>query len=328
MAEETAVVDAAPIADSSSTPVRTGSSSDALKGLTPTERHEWRKTGTIPDAKTAASSATEPVKGAPRKEARAEENRVPDLLKDRATERERAERAERERDEWKAKAEASARPPAAAVAPPAAAAVEPKVDAPKIPTVDELMAGGKSYEDAITERAKLLIRADDAAERAAKTAGERAEAVKQENITIAKAWTAKADAMKTEHADYEQVCYQQATPIAKGSVIEAFILDPENEGPTVLYYLQTHQDEVVRINALGPLNQVKALTKLESTLIAPPVEPKVVPKAGEPPKRLGRQPAEAANPVHTAVASNDFRAFNAAEKARRLAANPRGTRTH
>lgn len=330
MADTAAVVDA-PAPASSAAPVEPPDTSARLKSASREDRDTWKRTGKLPDAKPAASSAAVEDLPAtePRKDKRATENRMPEVLADRAKERDRAERAERERDEWKAKAEAAARPLAAEPVKPAAQA---KSEPTAIPTVDELMAQGKSYEDAITERAKCFMQAEAAEARANEDKERSAAQVREENVALAKSFNEKVSAAKSKHEDFEQValkspCLWMMKDAAgamsvdpRMAAVDAYILEPENDGAEILYHLQKNPAEVERLQKLGPLQQVRALVKLEATLQEPAAKAApVVPKAGPPPKVLGKQPAAEVDASRSALGRKDFRAFNRAELDKRIA---------
>ena len=117
----------------------------SLESLTPTERTEWRMTGNLPEpptespspaesapaepveqvASTEASPSPAPEPGTPRKSNA--DTRIPELLKARAAERERAERAERRLAELEARSQTQ--PDAPAVPSPAPGDAFPAFDA-------------------------------------------------------------------------------------------------------------------------------------------------------------------------------------------------------
>jgi len=97
---------------------------------------------------------------------------------------------------------------------------------------------------------------------------EQTEAQRQEKL-IAESFQKKYEAAKAEYPDLEEILTDEeseAKLIQQGSVIDGFILDPENEGVKVLVHLCKHPGEIARIQALSPQKQIRELGKIEESL--------------------------------------------------------------
>lgn len=93
----------------------------------------------------------------------------------------------------------------------------------------------------------------------------------QQEKTIADSFQKKYEAAKAKHEDFEELLSDddsEAKQIVQGSVIDGFILDPENEGIEVLVHLCKHPGEIARIAALSPQKQIRELGKIEETVIS------------------------------------------------------------
>lgn len=328
----------APIAASSAAPDATPAPVvDALDALNETDLHAWRMTGKLPAAtpdptSTAASSAAAPVEdqavstdtptepasevGTPRADPRATENRIPELLADRAKERTRAERAERRVAELEAGRSAppapETRPAASSAAPPASGLVKPNPDDFPYGTVDD------GYLDALTD---FKVATTLAAERAKTAEADREVRTREQQQRKEDAFNERADKARARHADFNAVAMDAPTEIPQGSPVDLFILEDEH-GPEILYHLQKPEnaDERRRILKLEPLAQLKACARLGDALTAgdPPARSTSAPP---PPPTLTTR-ATAADPVERALAipgDAGTRAYIDAENRRELA---------
>lgn len=94
---------------------------------------------------------------------------------------------------------------------------------------------------------------------------------KQQEKVIADSFQKKYEAAKAKHEDLEELLTDEdseAKLIAQGSVIDGFILDPENEGVEVLIHLCKNPGEIARIQALSPQKQIRELGKIEESLLS------------------------------------------------------------
>lgn len=131
-------------------------------------------------------------------------------------------------------------------------------------------AGRKAaYEDRQAEQAR--------SEKTRKQASER------ELLT---SWAGRVEAAKKDHADFEKVAFGP-TRIPEGSAVDAFIME-HDAGPKVLYYLNSHAEEldsILRLSALGQIERLVALatslspsrSAAETTTAAPARKPIVLP---------------------------------------------------
>lgn len=89
--------------------------------------------------------------------------------------------------------------------------------------------------------------------------------------TIADSFQKKYEAAKAKHGDLEELLMDEdseAKQIVSGSVMDGFILDPENEGIEVLIHLCKNPGEISRIQALSPQKQIRELGKIEESLLS------------------------------------------------------------
>jgi hypothetical protein len=108
------------------------------------------------------------------------------------------------------------------------------------------------------------------------------------------------------HPDYPDVV--KALPPCKSQAVFDTVTDPDNEnGPALTYYLGQHLDEFARLNALPPVQAIKALGVIESQLAKP------APAAGKPAASAGAAPAapvprapQPPTPVRTAAAPSSL----------------------
>lgn len=314
-----------PAADPSSTPAL-----DALDTMSEPELHAWRMTGARPvpsspvtDATPASSSgpavedppaataapaqpagsdpAASPTPGA--------DKRIPELLRDRALERERGDRLERELREIKARTQPSpdARPAAPSAAP--AGLVKPDPEAFTYGTSDP------AYLEALTD---FKVAAATANTRAEWERGQQEQRAREESTRVIAAFETKVAKAREKHPDFDAVAMIAPTEIQPGSAADLWVLEDE-AGAEILYHLQqpTNAAERKRILALGPREQLKALVLLGDRLTADPAAARST-SAPPPPPTLSTR-ATPGDAVERAIANDDTAAYNRAMNARDLA---------
>jgi len=317
---------------------------DRLAALTPSERAEWRRTGDLPGASPSTSTApavaadsapapdessTEdspasdedapapetdqpPDPTAPRRRKPANA-RFQELLADRARERQLRETAERRiRDLEQSLAAPRARPDVPAASSPAAPETPP--DVTKFEDFTEYVKAQTAYD----------VRHALAAERQ-RVAQEQAVAQQQaEAARLTHSWDERTAAARQKYADFDAVALEAPTKIPPGSLIDAWILEPDNDdGADVLYHLQKRPQELHRILALPPFQQVRALVALTGNGNGGSADAasfrRTASHAPEPPPTLqtrGTPPDE----VQQAIKHKDVAAYIAAANRRDLAA--------
>lgn len=95
-------------------------------------------------------------------------------------------------------------------------------------------------------------------------AGEKA-AQQAEQQAILTSWQQRVAAAQKKYPDFTDVALTQQTRIEAGSVIDAWIME-HAAGADVLYYLQSHPDEVDALKGRSVLAQVEGLTLLAQRL--------------------------------------------------------------
>jgi len=141
---------------------------------------------------------------------------------------------------------------------------KPKTD-DKNPDGTAKYADFEAYEDDLLAWNREKIKAELTADSKKAAEGEQ---IRQQDQKIIENFTKKKDAAMEKYADFEEVVLDEDAPeIKPGSVIDGFILDPENEGLEVLYYLRKNPDEVGRISAMSPQKQIRELGKIEEKIL-------------------------------------------------------------
>lgn len=150
----------------------------------------------------------------------------------------------------------------------------------------------------------LSIRADERKADTERTTKERAAA---ETARIRTEWGQKVDAIKATHPDAMEK-FQQPIAIAPGSAADLWILESAM-GPETLYHLYDHPEEVARITALSPLQQIEAMVVLGLSVkgAAPTVKTKT--DAPAPAPRLDTRPSSGADDAEAAMTRGDFAAY-------------------
>lgn len=334
------VADAQPAASSAAADLSPAlEPADDLASLSATELATWRSTGDLPDkspvtAPPAASPAATPVEGqaastdaslkpvgsdpaAP--PVKGAEARIPELLRDRAQEKERADRAERrlaDLERQRPQPSPDARPAASSAAP--AGLVKP--DPEKFPygTADP------GYLEALAD---YKVDARLATERATWEAGQRQAKAEHESRQVFAAFEEKAAASRALHPDFDDVAMKATTDIPPGSLADLFVLENKADdlgvgGAEILYFLQqpANRAEQKRILALSTMDQMIALVRLGDRLkVRAPATATSVPA---PPPTLATR-ATPGDAVEQALASEDTGAYIREMNARELAAHKR-----
>jgi hypothetical protein len=312
-----------------------------LNSLTPEQRTEWKKTGTLPtpnkeesatspaDANSAAASQADAAESAPAPEAGKEkqeppkknaETRIKELLAERRAEKERADRAEARLKELDGKSK-DAKPAEAAASSTAKAPVKPKIE--EFDTIEAFEeAKDKYFEDLADFKAEQKVeklKADQKKER------EDAETAKQ--IKAAEdAWSQKLDAARKKYADFDDLVTRDqslAVEIPEGSAMDRFIFTSEH-GIDILYGLAKNREEIKRIAGLDALGQMREMVKLELALTSDKEEKpkkapvKTVSDAPPPPQEVGGKGASPEDPVEDAAKRGDFSSYKKLANARDL----------
>ncbi len=276
----------------------------AINQLSADERREWRKTGVIPDAPAASSTASaveDPPAGTPATSEPASEpaENDPDY-KPKTAKRIKDLLAEIERLK--------------AAAAPASTLIKPDPEKFTYGTADpdylEALTDYKVAKTLETERAEIAKRQRD----------------QQTEDSIAetnRSWTERRTAAEAKYADFKDVALAPFKPgfeIPSGSVIDAWILESEH-GADVLYALMKNPAEIRRINSLKPHAQARELTLLEQKALTPP---KTVTSAPEPGPYVGVRAGDPANASARALKKGDFSTYAAEENRKALAAKRKG----
>lgn len=285
----------------------------ALADLSADERLEWRKTGTIPDAPAASSTATadgQPA-GTPATSDPASEPAHDDPdYKPKTKARIDALLAENKRlREAVSAPKPAARPASAPAAPAQSTLVKPDPEKFTYGTADpDYLEALTDYKVAKTLETERQTTADQA----------RRQHVEDAIAETNRSWTERRAAAMSKYPDFEKVALAPFSPgfeIPSGSVIDAWILESEH-GADVLYALMKNPAEIQRINRLKPHQQARELTKLEDRATAPL---KTTTTAPEPGPTLGVRAGDPANAASRAVKKGDFDAYRAAENSKALA---------
>lgn len=310
--------------------------SASLDSLSADELQTWRMTGDMPPSRTspvtappAGSPPATAVEGQPASTdaivkpagsdpaappAKGAEARIPELLNDRARERERADRAERrlaELERRPAQPSADARPAASSAAP--AGLVKPDPEQFAYGTSDP------GYVEALTDY-KLAVHKAEA--RAETDREQRQTRAREESTRVIAAFEERAAVARGKHADFDAVALLAPTDIPPGSAADLYVLEDE-AGAEILYHLQQPNNaaERKRILALGPREQLKALVLLGDRLTSDPSAARTT-NAPPPPPHLATRPSPT-DPVARALAQGTddaaTRAYLDAENAAELA---------
>lgn len=307
---------------------------DQLASLSESELHTWRMDGTLPtpspvttppavsstappvqDPAVSTETPPQPVGSDPAASPTpGADKRIPELLRDRAQEKDRADRAERRLADLEARhrqPSPDARPAVSSAAP--AGPVKPNAQDFPYGSADP------EYLEALTD---YKVAATLAAERATWEQGQRQIRARAESDRVMAAFEAKAAAARAAHPDFDAVALKSETFIQPGSLADLFVLENTADehgvgGAEVLYFLQQNPAEQQRILRLPTMDQVIALVRLGDRLkVGAPATSTRVPA---PPPTLSTR-ATPGDPVERALSSGDYGAYKRAADAREIAA--------
>ena len=165
--------------------------------------------------------------------------------------------------------------------------------------------------------------------------------VAEANKAIETEWNKRVDAASKKHPDLKEVlsAVVQAKLIPQNGPIDAYILDSPL-GVEVFYELCSNPDEIARIAALSPVQQIRELDKIERGLATAeeekkddiPLEKKEedtapvikTTSAKRPPFEAGGRSTTPDDPAEAALKRRDFAAYQKAENAKELARRSKG----
>jgi len=272
----------------------------SISEMSPEERHAWRKSGKVPDATAASSTATaDQPAGTPAISDPASEPAPNDPdYKPKTAARIKALLAENQRLR-----DTAAMPPASRA--PAASQPAPVVTSLVKPDPEKFTYGtaDPDYLEALTDY-KVAVNEE-------RRAKDEHEAVRKRQTDdaiadINRSWMERRTAAEAHYPDFKDVALAPFKPgyeIAVGSVIDAWILESEH-GADVLYALQKTPTEIRRINALKPLPAARELAKLEETALAARAV-KTLSTAPDPGPSIGVRAGDPASPVQRAIKKGD-----------------------
>lgn len=300
----------------------------ALAQASPEAYATWQKTGELPKptgelidtSKPAEIDAAKPAEQATSTDARTPaasepakkdktEQRFQELLKERAKERERADRLERELAALKTPTPPVDATPAVSSAAPA---TDPEPNPDDLTKYPDGAYDRKYFKDQAAWEARQVIKAErETAAQAAKQ--QRTDATAREK---ARAWADRVTAAQAKYQDFDAKAFGP-TEIEAGSPIDVWVMESE-QGAELLYHLQSHPEEVRRIAALPAVHQVRELARLEDKLVPAPA--KTITDAPAPPRTLGDRTTAHADAVARAIANKDSGSYIDEMNRRELAA--------
>ncbi len=317
-----------------------------LATLSPEERTDWRLTGKVPEkepstvnqqspdtSSPAASTPAEPAEQVASTDASPEaasepatpkksnaDTRIPELLADRAKERDRADKAERELAALKAQ---QTTPDAKTAPSPAPATEFPGYDVwsethPDAPYDDYLIA---KFEHVQTQR-QTVAQQQAAQEQFSRSATERVTAFTQRyreavasDATLPTRIDPRLYDLKTVDA-----CLQSGEPVtALNAVAQEIVESPA--GIKMLVHLSEHPDELAKFSQLSPAAVIRAMARLEGQLETPAIPPvKTISTAPALTTTLGTRPSVPGDPLDAAIRTGDFRTYRTLMNQREIAA--------
>lgn len=164
--------------------------------------------------------------------------------------------------------------------------------------------------------------------------------VAEANKAIETEWNKRVEAASKKHPDLKEVlsAVVQAKLIPQNGPIDAYILDSPL-GVEVFYELCSNPDEIARIAALSPVQQIRELDKIERGLATAeekkdddiPLDKKEdtapvikTTSAKRPPFEAGGRSTAPDDPAEAALKRRDFAAYQKAENAKELARRSKG----
>lgn len=190
--------------------------------------------------------------------------------------------------------------------------VKPDKNDPKYALWEDYEAARDKYlEDLVDYKAEVK-----AAELVEKAETKRAE--RDKGNEVATGWNKRVEATKAKHADFDSV----AKNVPFNETAATYLLDPENDGPELLYHLGSNLEDAERIKGLSPTQTIKELTRIEDSLKKPAPGPKKVPAAHAPPTEVGTN-ASATDDAEAAGAAGDYTRYKKLADAKDIAARKR-----
>lgn len=155
------------------------------------------------------------------------------------------------------------------------------------------------YSKYVSDNARWHARQEVRQWQAQQAEAERQRATESERQRLTQSWETKKLAARQKYADFDAVALEVETPIRPGSLIDAWIVDPDNEtGADLLYFLQQHPDEVARIDHLPTLKQAEALALLSQRFTGTNGRSRAA-DTGSAPASGSTPPPKPPNPVRT-----------------------------
>ena len=286
----------------------------ALIDLSDGERHEWRKSGTLPDAPAASSTAT--ADGQPAATAATSDPASEPAHDDPDYKPKTKARVDALLKRIKELETAASTPKPAARPAPAPAAPAPSTLAKPDPEKFTYGTADPDYLEALTDykvASTLETQRNAVAEQQRKQQSE--DAIAATNAS----WAERRSKAEAKYPDYKTVAlapFQPGFEIQQGSPIDTWILESEH-GADVLYALMKTPAEIKRINGLTTIQQVRELTKLEDRATAPL---KTTSTAPEPGPVLGVRSGDPANAAARALKTRDVSTYIREKNREELAA--------
>lgn len=131
---------------------------------------------------------------------------------------------------------------------------EPNEDDPKFGGDYGKFLDAKTRWNVRDENRKIRTEESERRERASKDTAER---------EVLSTWAGRMKSARETHEDFEAVAFSP-TPITPGSPADRFVMEDDN-GPHVLYYLQSHPEERDEILGMPVLKQLKRLSLISGT---------------------------------------------------------------
>lgn len=116
-----------------------------------------------------------------------------------------------------------------------------------------------------------------------------------------KTWQGRVEAAKGKHEDFESIAFAP-TKIKEGSPADAFIMEDDN-GPDVLYHLQSHPQDLDALLEMPVLKQLKALSLLSQRFASSDTSTAAGATGSAPGRRAFNPPPKPPNPVRTEAQS-------------------------
>ncbi len=285
------------------------------------------------DATSAAPSAASPGKPEKRTDPRATENRVPELLAERAQLRAENDAIRRRLEALERPATRTDATPAASSPASAQAGLDPNDPEPKL---EDFEADPTKYPDPYTAHQRALARWEARnefrtlkAEEQTRVAKEHREQVKTERFTTFRKTIDGAggqpflESLSEEVRSlrpFDSLDLDTEEPNGLNAVAQQFLVSPV--APALMRHFSDHPEELRRFAGLHPTTFFLEMGKLEERLGKPKAAataPKTTTSAPAPPTVLGGRPTEPADELEGAVAADDVAAYKAAKQRQRAA---------